>query len=196
MQLDTRVYEIERYLDRNFAEAFIFSSPPRLEQEPATAHTFRIEENDEVHTLKICHEFLESYSGSLATYLDRNHVADILRQVGSDRVFLTADGLRKGCDCDEPGEKIEAPTPPKNAPLTDAEKDKFIDALSAYGNVSWAVEQVGRSRACLYLHRDGDPEFRRRWDDARRRVGSRYNRVSVRRGFRSGERRRAPALVN
>lgn len=179
MQWDTRVNTIEGYLDRNFASAFIRSRPQKT---PARAdfHTFQIEHDRRTYTLAVCRDFIENFDGDTRTYLDEHRVAETLRRMGSQRVVLTSDGLRTDCG----GAFIESEPPRKpggkTAPLAPDEKQRFLDTLASHGNVSFAAEVGGKSRACFYHHRKHDAAFRVAWDEARARHRGRENRVTIR----------------
>jgi hypothetical protein len=178
-QWNSRVETIEGYLDRNFASAFIRSKPQHSEARQ-DAHTFQIEQNRRTYTLAICRDFIENFDGDTRDYLDSHRVAETLRQMGSARVVLTKDGLRTDCG----GSAVSTPAKKrpggKTAPLTAEERHVFLEALAEHGNVSFAAERGGKSRACFYHHRKLDPEFKAAWDDARRRHRGRNNRVTIR----------------
>ena len=181
MPVAEKIVAVERYLDRAFAGAFIHSRPGRL-PEGKEAHTFRVETGRNTYVLSICREFIESYAGDVNRYLEKYRVGEVLRLMGSGRLVLTSAGPRTQC-----AEVARAPEAPprkgpggKTAPLTADERDRFLAALAEHGNVSYAAERGGKSRACFYHHRKHDPAFSQAWKEARLGVGGRENRITIR----------------
>ena len=179
MQRNSRVTTIEGYLDRNFTSAFI-RSKPQPEVGRAAAHSFQIEQNRRTYRLDVCRDFIDNFSGDTRDYLDSHRVAETLRHMGAMRVVLTKDGLRTDCN----GTAITAPENKrpggKTAPLSATERRIFLEALAEHGNVSFAAERGGKSRACFYHHRKYDSQFRAAWDNARIEHQGRNNRVTIR----------------
>jgi len=179
---------IETYLDRHFANAQIHSAPAGFAGE-GNAHTFTIKDKDELHVLAVCRDFLESYNGSMWRYLAEHNVAEALRNVGAERLVVTPEGLRRNCtqSVTRPAARAPKPRPATDgrpSPLTRDDKRQFLACLARYANVSWAAEQVGKTRACLYAHRKRDPEFAAAWKEIAEKSTGRYNRVSMDRGYR------------
>ncbi len=198
--LDPRVAAIETYLDRNFSSAQIHSAPAAVEGE-GNAHTFTIKDEDRLHVLAVCRDFLESYGGSMWQYLAEHNVAATLRSAGAERLVLTHEGLRHNCVGSAPAADLQIPRslPPKRVagdrptPLSEDDKQSFLECLARYDNVSWAAEQVGKTRACLYAHRKRDAGFAAAWDIISAKSTGRYNRVSMARGYRIVDIRRGSA---
>lgn len=191
MRLDPRVSTIENYLDLNFASAQIHSAPAAVAGE-GNAHTFTIKDDDRLHVLAVCRDFLESYRGSVWQYLAEHDVAATLRNAGAERLVVTPEGLRRNCTGGPASQVAPTSIPPapkpasagRPTPLTASDKRDFLDCLARYDNVSWAAEQVGKTRACLYAHRKRDRAFAAAWDAITARSTGRYNRVSMARGYR------------
>jgi hypothetical protein len=81
-----------------------------------------------------------------------------------------ADAARKA---DEPGVNLVS------SPLTNESKRIFLEHLARYGNVSWAAERIGKSRACLYEHRQKDTLFAAAWRRASERIPNGHSRLSA-----------------
>lgn len=194
MPQDQRIEDIDRYLTRAFAGASIQSRDGRL-PESREAHTFRIETGRNTYVLSLCREFIAGYTGDVLRYLDQHRVADVMRRMGSGRIVLTAAGPRSQC--------FEAARLPatrrgpggKTAPLTDDERARFLEALAEHGNVSYAAQRGGKSRACFYHHRKHDPSFLAAWDEARAKIDGRANRSTIREEARRLARAEAAALA-
>jgi len=194
MPQDQRIEVIERYLTRAFAGAPIQSRIARL-PDSREAHTFRIETGRNTYVLSLCREFLAGYSGDVLRYLEQHQVADVMRKMGSGRIVLTAVGPRSQC--------VEAARLPiarkgpggKTAPLTDDERSRFLEALAEHGNVSYAAQRGGKSRACFYHHRKHDPSFLAAWDEARAKIDGRANRSTIREQARRMARSEAAAMA-
>lgn len=192
MPQDRRIEEIEKYLRHAFAGASVQSRVARL-PESREAHTFRIETQRNTYVLSLCREFVSGHAGATLEYLERHRVADVMRRLGSGRIVLTAAGPRSQC--------AEAARLPferkgrggKTAPLTDDERARFLEALAEHGNVSYAAQRGGKSRACFYHHRKHDPSFLAAWDEARAKVDGRANRSTIRELARSLSRAEATA---
>jgi len=194
MPQDQSMEIIVRYLTRAFAGASIQSREGRL-PESREAHTFRIETGRNTYILSVCREFVAGYTGDVMRYLEQHRVADVLRRMGSGRIVLTAVGPRS--QCAEAG-RLPAPrTGPggKTAPLTDDERSRFLEALAEHGNVSYAAQRGGKSRACFYHHRKHDPSFLAAWDEARAKIDGRANRSTIREQVRRLARAEAAALA-
>ncbi len=179
MPVTEKIAAVEKYLDRAFAGAFIHSRPGRL-AEGKEAHTFRLETGRNTYVLSICREFIEGYTGDVSSYMDKYRVGEVLRLMGSGRLVLTSTGPRTQC---AEAARVEAPRKGpggRTAPLTADERERFLAALSEHGNVSYAAERGGKSRACFYHHRKHDPEFSRAWKDARSGLSGRENRMTIR----------------
>jgi len=194
MPQNRRIEEIESYLRRAFAGASVQSRVARL---PASreAHTFRIETGRNTYVLSLCREFVSGHTGETLGYLERHRVADVMRRMGSGRIVLTAAGPRSQC-----AEAARLPVERKGrggktAPLTDDERARFLEALAEHGNVSYAAQRGGKSRACFYHHRKHDPSFLSAWDEARAKVDGRVNRSTIRELARRLSRAEAVALA-
>jgi len=189
-----KIEVIEQYLTRAFAGASIQSRVGRI-PESREAHTFRIETGRNTYVLSLCREYVAGYTGDVLRYLDQHRVADVMRRMGSGRIVLTAAGPRSQC--------VEAgrlPVPHKGpggktAPLTDDERARFLEALAEHGNVSYAAQRGGKSRACFYHHRKHDPSFLAAWDDARSKIDGRANRSTIREQARRLARSDAAAMA-
>jgi len=194
MPQDQRIEVIERYLTRAFAGAPIQSRIARL-PDSREAHTFRIETGRNTYVLSLCREFLAGYSGDVLRYLEQHQVADVMRKMGSGRIVLTAVGPRS--QCVEAGRLPIARKGPggKTAPLTDDERSRFLEALAEHGNVSYAAQRGGKSRACFYHHRKHDPSFLAAWDEARAKIDGRANRSTIREQARRLARSEAAAMA-
>lgn len=194
MPQDRRIEDIDRYLTRAFAGASIQSRDGRL-PESREAHTFRIETGRNTYVLSLCREFIAGYTGDVLRYLDQHRVADVMRRMGSGRIVLTAAGPRSQC--------FEAARLPatrngpggKTAPLTDDERSRFLEALAEHGNVSYAAQRGGKSRACFYHHRKHDPSFLAAWDEARAKIDGRANRSTIREEARRLARAEAASMA-
>ena len=174
-----KIAAVERYLDRAFAGAFIHSRPGRL-PEGKEAHTFRVETGRNTYVLSICREFMASEIDDVRSYMEAHRVAEVLRLMGSGRLVLTSGGPRTQC---AEVARLEAPRKGpggRTAPLTEEERARFLAALAEHGNVSYAAERGGKSRACFYHHRKHDPEFAREWAEARANLTGRENRITIR----------------
>ena len=93
---------------------------------------------------------------------------------------MTSTGPRTQC-----AEAVRVDAPRKGpggrtAPLTTDERQRFLAALSEHGNVSYAAERGGKSRACFYHHRKHDAAFAQAWKDARSGLSGRENRMTIR----------------
>jgi hypothetical protein len=174
-----KIAAVERYLDRAFAGAFIHSRAGRM-PEGKEAHTFRLETGRNTYVLSICREFIASEIGDVQAYMETHRVAEVLRLMGSGRLVLTSSGPRTQC---AEVARTEAPRKGpggRTAPLTADERERFLTALAEHGNVSYAAERGGKSRACFYHHRKHDPEFSRAWSEARSHLDGRENRITIR----------------
>jgi len=174
-----KIVAVERYLDRAFAGAFIHSRPGRL-PDSKEAHTFRVETGRNTYVLSICREFIANDVGDVGAYMDAHRVGEVLRLMGSGRLVLTSTGPRTQCAEVARIEGARKGPGGKTAPLTEDERERFLRALAEHGNVSYAAERGGKSRACFYHHRKHDPEFSRAWSEARSNVGGRENRITIR----------------
>jgi hypothetical protein len=180
MPVAEKIAAVETYLDRAFAGAFIHSRAGRM-AESKEAHTFRLETGRNTYVLSICREFIEAFDGDVRAYMDKYRVAEVLRLMGSGRLVLTSSGPRTQC-----AEVARAEAPARKgpggrtAPLTPDERERFLAALAEHGNVSYAAERGGKSRACFYHHRKHDPAFSQAWKEARSGVGGRENRITIR----------------
>jgi hypothetical protein len=194
MPQDQRIEDIDRYLTRAFAGASIQSRDGRL-PESREAHTFRIETGRNTYVLSLCREFIAGYTGDVLRYLDQHRVADVMRRMGSGRIVLTAAGPRS--QCFEAARLPATRTGPggKTAPLTDDERSRFLEALAEHGNVSYAAQRGGKSRACFYHHRKHDPSFLAAWDAARAKIDGRANRSTIREQARRLARVEAAAMA-
>jgi hypothetical protein len=193
MPQDGKMQVIERYLTRAFAGASVQSREGRS-AESREAHTFRIETGRNTYVLSACREFVAGYTGVMQ-YLVQHRVADVMRRVGSGRIMLTAVGPRT--QCAEAG-RLPAPRNGpggKTAPLTDDERSRFLEALAEHGNVSYAAQRGGKSRACFYHHRKHDPSFSAAWNEARAKIEGRANRSTIREQARRSARAEAAALA-
>ena len=179
MPQDQKIEVIEKYLTRAFAGASIQSRLGRM-PESREAHTFRIETGRNTYVLSLCREFVGGYTGDPLRYLEEHRVTDVMRRMGSGRIVLTAAGPRS--QCVEAGRLPGPRTGPggKTAPLTDDERTRFLEALGEHGNVSYAAQRGGKSRACFYHHRKHDPTFLAAWNEARARIDGRANRSTIR----------------
>lgn len=194
MPQDHRIEDIDRYLTRAFAGASIQSRGGRL-PESREAHTFRIETGRNTYVLSLCREFIAGYTGDVLSYLDQHRVADVMRRMGSGSIVLTTAGPRSQC--------VEAARLPttrrgpggKTAPLTDDERARFLEALAEHGNVSYAAQRGGKSRACFYHHRKHDPSFLAAWDEARAKIDGRANRATIREQARRVTRAEAASMA-
>jgi hypothetical protein len=180
MRVAEKIAAVETYLDRAFPGAFIHSRAGRM-PEGKEAHTFRLETARNTYVLSICREFIESFDGDVRAYMEKYRVGEVLRLMGSGRLVLTSAGPRTQC---AEVARIEA-APRKGpggrtAPLTPEERERFLAALAEHGNVSYAAERGGKSRACFYHHRKHDPAFSEAWKAARSGVGGRENRITIR----------------
>lgn len=194
MPQEQKIEAIERYLTRAFAGASIQSRVGRM---PGSreAHTFRIETGRNTYVLSLGREFVSGYDGDLSRYLEQHRVADVMRRMGSSRIVLTAAGPRS--QCVEAG-RLPAPRMGpggKTAPLTDDERSRFLEALAEHGNVSYAAQRGGKSRACFYHHRKHDPSFLAAWDQARAKIDGRANRSTIREQARALARAEAAAMA-
>jgi hypothetical protein len=194
MPQDRRIEDIDRYLTRAFAGASIQSRAGRV-PDSNEAHTFRIETGRNTYVLSLCRQFISSYVGDVLRYLEHHRVAEVMRRMGSSRIVLTAAGPRSQC--------FEAARLPlarkgpggKTAPLTDDERARFLEALAEHGNVSYAAQRGGKSRACFYHHRMHDPSFLAAWDEARAKIDGRANRSTIREEARRLARAEAAAMA-
>lgn len=194
MPQDQRIADIERYLRRAFAGAFIQARDARL-PDSREAHTFRIETGRNTYVLSLCREFVSGYTGDVMRYLELHRVADVMRRMGSGRIVLTAAGPRSQC-AEAARLPVERRGPGgKTAPLTDDERSRFLEALAEHGNVSYAAQQGGKSRACFYHHRQHDLSFRAAWDEARGKIEGRENRSTIREEARRLARAEAAAMA-
>jgi hypothetical protein len=50
--------------------------------------------------------------------------------------------------------------------FTESKREKFLETISASGNISLAAQAAGVSRRTPYYHRDKDPDFAQAWEDA------------------------------
>jgi len=194
MPQDQRIEAIGSYLKQAFPGASVDSRTARL---PASreAHVFRIETGRNTYVLSLCREFIAGYSGDVRAYLEQHRIAGVLRMMGSGRLVLTAAGPRSQC-AEAPRLSVTRKGPGgKTAPLTEDERMRFIEALAEHGNVSYAAQRGGKSRACFYHHRKHDAAFRRAWDEARLKTAGRVNRSTIREEARRVARAEAAAMA-
>jgi hypothetical protein len=192
MPQDRKIEVIKIYLTRAFAGASVQSREGRL-PESREAHTFRIETGRNTYVLSLCREFLAGYTGDVLRYLEQHRTADVMRGMGSGRIVLTTSGPRS--QCAEAG-RLQVPRKGpggKTAPLTDDERSRFLEALAEHGNVAYAAQLGGKSRACFYHHRKQDPSFSAAWQQARAKVEGRNNRSTIREKARRLARADTPA---
>jgi hypothetical protein len=194
MPQDRRIEDIEGYLIRAFPGASIQSRVGRM-PDSREAHTFRIETGRNTYVLSLCREFIAGYTGDAHRYLEQHRVADVMRRIGSGRIVLTAAGPRS--QCAEAARLTLTRKGPggKTAPLTDDERSRFLEALAEHGNVSYAAQRGGKSRACFYHHRKHDPSFLAAWDAARAQMDGRDNRSTIREQARRIARAESAAMT-
>lgn len=179
VHLDPRIAAVRSYLGRVFDNAFI-SSRPATSSAGREVHTFRVETARSTHLVSVCSELMQSYRGDMYEYLERHRVADVLRLMGSGRIVLTSTGPRTQCAQVERAQAMQRGPGGKTAPLTAEERNRFLESLARHGNVAYAADRGGKSRACFYHHRKNDPDFARAWAAARAQAHGRINRSTIR----------------
>jgi hypothetical protein len=189
VHLDPRIAAVRSYLGRAFDDAFI-SSRPGQTPDSREFHTFRVETSKSTHLVSVCSELIQSYRGDMYEYLEHHRVADVLRLMGSGRIVLTSTGPRTQCAEAARAQAARRGPGGKTAPLTTEERRRFLESLAEHGNVAFAADSGGKSRACFYHHRKHDPEFARAWAAARASVRGRVNRSTIRERARRQARER------
>lgn len=121
----------------------------------------------------------------------RYRVAQVVNLTGAGRPAPTAVGTR--CHTAVGTRSVRKGPGGKTLPLTNEERRRFLRALAEHGNVAYAAEHGGRSRACFYHHRKQDDSFAHAWAQARAGAGGRINRPTIKQRQRAEARAGAAA---
>ena len=79
------------------------------------------------------------------------------------------------------GDENSQPRPQRSDEFTEAKRAVFLDVLEKTSGVTTAARAAGVSRKTAYEHRNKDPEFAARWDEAEDSYADRLVREAYRR---------------